>query len=175
MPARWLRRYGGIKTAMSRKDLLPGAGLALNLRQALCRASRDYVGGQNALALSMGVSADELAKRLNPADCRPIKPEWIEEILAITRDARLLDALVRSAGAVAFVPTPVPATKDALRALGDLLHEESDFVISLHKGAADGRWEAHEVAELHYHANRMVSAVLGIAAGAELSQEVSHG
>lgn len=160
---------------MSRKDLLPGAGLALNLRQALYRASRDYVGGQNALALSMGVSADELAKRLNPADCRPIKPEWIEEILAITRDTRLLDALVRPACAVAFVPTPVPATKDALRALGNVLHEESDFVISLHSGGADGVWEPHEVAQLRYHANRMISVVLGIVAGAEMLEGAIHG
>lgn len=160
---------------MSRKDLLPDAGLALNLRQALYRASRDYVGGQNALALSMGVPCDELAKRLNPTDVRPIKPEWIEEILALTHDARLLDALVRSAGAFAFVPEPVPATQDALKALGALLQEEAGFVISLHGGAADGIWEVHEVAKLRYHASRMVSAVLGIVAGAEQLGGVNHG
>ena len=58
---------------MSRRDLLPDAGPVLSLRQALYRASRDYRGGQNALALTMGVPADELAKRLNPNDSRPLK------------------------------------------------------------------------------------------------------
>lgn len=156
---------------MSRKDLLPDLGPVLSLRQALYRASRDYPGGQNALALSMGVPADELAKRLNPTDTRPIRPELIEEIIGLTRDPRLLAALMRPAGAVSFVPVPVNATRDALRALGGLLETEAEFVVSLHGGAADGRWEAHEVEALRYHANRVVSAVLGIVAGAALAME----
>lgn len=156
---------------MSRRDLLPDLGPVLNVRQALYRASRDYPGGQNALALSMGVPADELAKRLNPTDSRPIRPELIEEIISLTRDARLLAALMRPAGAVAFVPVPVVATRDALKGLGDLLEKEADFVVSLHGGAADGIWEVHEVEQLRYHANRVVSAVLGIVAGAALAME----
>ena len=84
---------------MSRRDLLPDAGPVLSLRQALYRASRDYRGGQNALALTMGVPADELAKRLNPNDSRPLKPEWIEEILTLTLDMRILDALGNAAAA----------------------------------------------------------------------------
>ena len=85
---------------MSRRDLLPDAGPVLSLRQALYRASRDYRGGQNALALTMGVPADELAKRLNPNDSRPLKPEWIEEILTLTLDMRILDALGNARGGV---------------------------------------------------------------------------
>lgn len=156
---------------MSRRDLLPDLGPVLNVRQALYRASRDYPGGQNALALSMGVSADELAKRLNPTDSRPIRPELIEEIISLTRDTRLLAALMRPAGAVAFVPAPVVATRDALKGLADLLEKEAEFVVSLHGGAADGVWEVHEVEQLRYHANRVVSAVLGIVAGAAMAME----
>lgn len=156
---------------MSRKDLLPAAGPALNVRQALYRASRDYPGGQTALALSMGVPVEDLCRRVNPVDSRTIKPEWLEEVVALTKDSRLLDALVRPAGAVAFVPQPVPATSETLLALGQLLESEAAFVRSLHEGAGDGRWEPHEVAELCFHGNQVIAAILGIVAGARQAME----
>lgn len=169
---------GALKT-MSRKDLLPAAGPVLNTRQALYRATRDAVGGQNSVALSIGMDPDELSKRLNPTNNRPMHPELIEEIVATTRDPRLLAALVRPAGAVAFVPQPVPATRDALKALGQLLEAEGRFVGSLHDGAADNVWEHHEVETLRYHANKMIAEILGIVAGAEQAMEreleVVHG
>lgn len=167
---------------MSRKDLLPGAGPVLNTRQALYRATRDAVGGQNAVALAIGVDPDELNKRVSPSSNRPIHPEFLEEVVAVTRDPRLLAALVRPAGAVAYVPTPVPATREALQALGALLQVEGEFVCSLNAGAADNCWLPHEVEALRYHANRVIGQVLGIVAGAELamlehvaSEEVAHG
>ena len=160
---------------MSRKDLLAGAGPALELKQALYRACRDYRGGQNAVALEMGVDPDALTKALSLRDPRPIRVEWIEEIVAITQDPRLLAALVRPAGAVAFKPVPVAADREALKALGTLLKAESEFVSSLHDGAADSCWEAHEVATLRFHANEMIGRILAIVAGAELAVEVAHG
>lgn len=167
---------------MSRKDLLPGAGPVLNTRQALYRATRDAEGGQLRVALDIGMDPDELSKRVNPTGNRPIHPEFLEEIVAATRDPRLLAALVRPAGAVAYVPCAVPATRQALKALGELLHAEGDFVVSLHEGAADSLWLAHEVEALRYHANKLIGQVLGIVAGAELamleavaSAEVAHG
>ncbi len=167
---------------MSRKDLLPAAGPVLNTRQALYRATRDAVGGQISVALTIGMDPDELSKRLNPSNNRPMHPELIEEIVATTRDPRLLAALVRPAGAVAYLPVPVPATRPALKALGELLHAEGEFVESLHEGAADCVWLPHEVETLRYHANKLIGQVLGIVAGAELAMleaiadgEVAHG
>jgi hypothetical protein len=164
---------------MSRLDLLPAAGPVLNLRQALYRACRDHVGGINTVALTMGVSPDALAKALSPSDLRPIRPEWVEEITAITQDPRLLASMVRPAGALAFVPQPVPATGEALASLGRLLQAEAEFVGSLNRGVADGRWEHHEVEELRFHANRVIGKILGIVAGAEQSldagSEVANG
>lgn len=164
---------------MSRLDLLPAAGPVLTLSQAPYRACRDRIGGINGVALDMGVSPDALAKALNPRDPRPIRLEWLEEIIAITQDPRLLAALVRPASALAFVPQPVPATGEALASLGRLLHAEADFVGSLHRGVADNRWERHEVEELRFHANKVIGKILGIVAGAEqaLEQnaEVAHG
>ena len=159
---------------MSRKDLLPADNVQLNVRQALYRASRDFPGGQFALALNLGISPDDLGKRVNPNDTRPIKPELIEEIIETTRDPRLLAALVRPAGAVAFVPTAVGAGDASLKSVAALLIEVSDYVSSLAGSAADDKWKAHEVAELRYHAERVIGQVLGIVAGAELAMEVEH-
>ena len=160
---------------MSRKDLLPDAGPVLSIRAALYRACRDAKGGITAVALEMGIDPDALHKTLNPNNRRPIAPECIEDILTHTQDPRLAAALVRSAGAVAFTPQPVPATKPALKALGKMLEEEGKFVGSLHAGADDGKWEAHEVADLEYHANQLISQVLGIVAGARLAMEDAEG
>lgn len=156
---------------MSRRDLLPGAGPVLSVRQALYRATRDARGGQQAVALTIGMCADELNKRVSPSGNRPIQPEFLEEIIGATRDPRLLAALVRPAGAVAYVPAPVPATREGLNALAELLHAEGDFVESLHQGAADNVWLPHEVDALRYHANRVIGQVLGIVAGAELAMQ----
>lgn len=159
---------------MSRKDLLPGAGPVLTVRQALYRATRDARGGQQAVALEIGMCADELCKRVSPANNRPIHPEFLEEIVSATRDPRLLAALVRPAGAVAFVPTPMPATNQALQALAEVARAKGDFIESLTDGLADARWERHEVEALRYHAHQLVGQLLGIVAGAELALAVDE-
>lgn len=163
---------------MSRKDLLPGVGPVLNVRQALYRAARDARGGQIGLALTIGRDPDDLNKLVSPTTHRPFHPEFLEEVVAATRDPRLLAALVRPAGALAFIPQPVPATRDALAALSELLKTESEFVGSLSEGAADGAWEAHEVERLRYQAHRLIGSILGIVAGAEQAideEAVCHG
>lgn len=160
---------------MSRKDLLPAGSVQLNVRQALYRASRDFPGGQFALALTLGISPDDLGKRVNPNDTRPIRPELIEEIVEATRDVRLLNALVRPAGALAFVPTAVSAGDASLKSVAVLLADVSAYVGSLADGSADDSWKRHEVAELRYHAEKVIAHVLGIVAGAELAVEADHG
>jgi len=164
------RRYGGFNT-VSRKDLLPDAGPVLALRQALYRACRDHRGGIAAVALDMGVDADALSKALNPNDQRAIRPEWIEDILTITRDPRLIAALVRPAGAIAFMPQPMRATNQALKALAATCRAKGDFVESMHAGSADGVWESHEIVQLKHHAAELIACILSIVAGAEQAME----
>lgn len=111
---------------MSRLDLLPGAGPVLSLRHALYRAGRDYRGGLGALAIDMHLDPatgyDALQKKLNPdEDRRWPNPDELEDIIRLTNDPRLLDALMRPAGAVWFKPVPVTATNDALQALAKLM------------------------------------------------------
>lgn len=157
---------------MSRQDLLPGAGPVLSLRHALYRAGRDHRGGIGALATDMLLDPvtgyDTLQKKLNPTEERRWpNPDELEDIIRLTNDPRLLDALNRPAGAVWFKPTPVKATRDALKAVGDLLQREGEFVGSLHDGAADNVWQAHEVVALRHHGHEVIRQVLAIIAGAE--------
>lgn len=157
---------------MSRTDLLPDAGPVLSLRQALYRAGRDYKGGLTALAHDLGMDLETLQKKLKLTEERRWPtPDELEEIIGATQDPRLLDAVNRPAGVVWFKPTPVPATQDALKAVGELLQKEGEFVGSLHSGAADNVWQPYEVALLEHHGNEVIRAVLGIMAGARAAME----
>ena len=157
---------------MSRTDLLPDAGQVLSLREALYKGGRDREGGITKLALEMLLPYDDLQKKLKlDEERRWLNPDELEEYIRLTRDPRVLDALLRPAGAVWFKPTPVPATKDALKAVGELLQKEGEFVGSLHSGAADNVWQPHEVALLEHHGNEVIRAVLGIMAGARAAME----
>lgn len=157
---------------MSRLDLLPDAGPVLSIRQALYRAGRDYRGGVTGLALDLGMDLDALQKKLKfDFEARWPTPDELEEIISATQDPRLFDALMRPAGAVWYRPIPVAATQDALKAVGELLQEEGEFVGSLHSGAADNVWQPHEVALLEHHGNEVIRAVLAIMAGARASME----
>lgn len=161
---------------MSRKDLLPDLGsVPLTVRQALYRASRDYPGGQFALAYALGVCPDDLCKRVSPKDGRPIQPELLEEIVTETRDPRLLAALVRPAGAVAFLPRPAKAEKDSMKSTAVLLNSVSEYIEAMAEAQECDRWRPHEVAALRFHAEQVIDKVLGILAGAEQALEgVDH-
>lgn len=144
----------------------------LNIRQALYRSGRDYHGGLTRLALDLAMDLDSLQKKLKlDFEGRWPTPDELEEIIGATQDPRLLDALMRPAGAVWFKPKPVAATRDALKAVGELLQKEGAFVGSLHDGAADSVWKPHEVATLKHHGHEVIRAVLGIIAGAEQAME----
>lgn len=157
---------------MSRIDLLPGAGPVLTLRQALYRAGRDYRGGITKLAFDMGLEVDTLQKKLHHNEERRWPtPDELEEIVQWTADPRLLDALVRPAGAVWYRPEPVPATNDALKAVAKLLEESGEFVGSLHDGASDNVWTPAEVLNLEQRGMDVIRQVLSIMAGARQAME----
>ncbi|CAM4005497.1 phage regulatory CII family protein [Ectopseudomonas alcaliphila] len=157
---------------MSRQDLLPGAGPVLSLRHALYRAGRDHRGGIGALAIDMlldpATGYDTLQKKLNPTEERRWpNPDELEDIIRLTQDPRLLDALMRPAGVVWFKPVAVTATNDALKAMEKLMRRQGEFVGGVHDGAADNRWQAHEVELLKHHGYEVIRKILGIIAGAE--------
>lgn len=157
---------------MSRLDLLPGAGPVLSLRHALYRAGRDHRGGIGALATDMHLDPetgyDTLQKKLNPTEERRWpNPDELEDIIRLTQDPRLLDALNRPAGVVWFKPMAVTATNDALEALAKMMQRQAEFVGSLHDGGADNRWKPDEVDALRHTGHQVIRKILGIIAGAE--------
>ncbi len=124
------------------------------------------------LAHDMVLPYEDLQKKLKlDEERRWPTPDELEDIIRLTKDPRLLDALMRPAGAVWYRPEAVNATASALKAVGDLLQREGEFVASLHKGADDNRWEPAEVADLEYHGANVIRAVLGIMAGARQAME----
>ncbi len=165
----------GAFTVMSRHDLLPDTGPVLSLRQALYRAARDFKGGVTSLAHEMCCDYDTLQKKLQVNEERRwLNPDELEDVVRLTASSVLLDALVRPAGAAWFKPVPVPATQDALKAVGHLLEETGEFVTSMHDGAADNVWTRDEVLALEARGMDVIRAVLGIMAGARQAMEGRH-
>lgn len=157
---------------MSRIDLFPRQGVVLPLRRAFYRAGRDAEGGITTAAYEMGMDVDTLQKKLNPNEERRwLSPDEIEEFLALRPDPRVLDAICRAAGVVWYRPEPVPATNEALKAVGKLLDEAGEFVSSMHDGAADNIWELHEVLHLEQRGMDVIRQVLAIMAGARQAME----
>lgn len=75
-----------------------------------------------------------------------------------------------------YRPEPVPATNDALQAVARLLEESSEFVGSLHDGAADNVWTIAEVLNLEQRGMDVIRQVLAIMAGARQAMEdAAHG
>lgn len=156
---------------MSRKDLCR--------TPVRCSASAKRSIAQGAIirrahqaGLEMMVPYEDLQKKLKlDEERRWLNPDELEDIIRLTSDPRLLAALVRPAGAVWYRPEAVNATASALKAVGDLLQREGEFVATLHKGADDNRWEPDEVADLEYHGANVIRAVLGIMAGARQAME----
>lgn len=159
---------------MSRINTLHGVGPVYSVRQALSAAGRNYDGGITRLAFEMVIDYDTLQKKLkHDEERRWLTPDELEDIIRLTADPCLLDALMRPAGAVWYRPVPVPATHEALKAVGKLLDEAGEFVSSMHDGAADNIWELHEVLRLEQRGMDVIRQVLGIMAGARQSMEDS--
>lgn len=157
---------------MSRASLLPDAPALPDLDQAIYLASRDYRGGQTALAYTVAVEPGTFQKKVSISNATHRLS--LAEFMAVaeaTDDQRIDQAYARQRGGLFFRPTPVPATNDALQALGKLLEAEGRFVSSLGYGVADNIWERHEVEDLERHGYAVIAKVLGIMAGARQAME----
>lgn len=157
---------------MSRATQLPDPVIAPDIHQAIYLASRDYKGAQTALAYTVAVDPGTFQKKVSLSNTT--HKLTLQEFLAVveaTDDQRIDDAYARQRGGLFFRPTPVPATNDALRALGKLLAAEGAFVSSLHDGVADNIWTAEEVEDLEVHGRKVIAKVLGIMAGARQAME----
>lgn len=157
---------------MSRTEQLPANVPVLPLRKAIYRAAHDYHGGVTALALDMVMDYDSLQKKVkHDFEQRWLDPDELEELIRLTGNPLLLDALMRPAGMVWYKPEAAAPTKTALLAVSKVLHETGLFVSSMHDGAADNIWDPREVQLLEKHGADVIRAVLGIMAGARDAME----
>lgn len=153
---------------MSKKLLVSNTGHVLSLRHAAYLAAREYPGGIARLAYDMGVSYEYLQKRVHINDNGyRLTLEDLEKLIELTQDGRVIASLLRPIGAIAYFPNPQKALNADLGVAADLLEAKGKFLRSLRDALKDGHFEQHEVDELKYTADEVISIVLGIAAGAQ--------
>lgn len=153
---------------MSRKLLVSNTDNVLSLRHATYLAAREYPGGIARLAFDMGVTYEYLQKRVHINDNGyRLTLEDLEKLIELTKDDRVIAAILRPIGAFACHPEPKKALSADLGVAADILEVKGKFLRSLRDALKDGRFEQHEVDELNYIAAEISSLLFGITAGAQ--------
>lgn len=153
------------------------SGPAVPLDVAVDNDCRDFRGGHKAVCAILGEPYGPFQKRLSGAyPDHHLRPDDLSRVVQLVRGPAVRAWFEQVYGVVTYEPTPVPATRDAMQALGKLLAKEGEFVASLAGGAADSRWEPAEVAKLEEHGYALIRKLLGIMAGARKEMEgCQHG
>lgn len=147
------------------------------LEAAIDDDCRGFRGGHKAVCAILDQPYGPFQKRLSSAyPEHHLHADDLARVVELVRGPAVRQWFEQVYGVVCYEPRPVPATHDALEALGELLAREAEFVASLAGGAADGRWEPHEVEALDAHGMALIAQLLGIMAGARQAMEgASHG
>lgn len=156
---------------------LQQGGPVMPLEGAIDADCRDFRGGHTAVCAILNEPYGPFQKRLSLAyPEHHLHADDLARVIELVRGPNVLRWFEQAYGVVSYTPVPVKATKGAMKALGKLLEEEGEFVVSLAGGAADGKWEPHEVAQLEEHGYALIERLLGIMAGARQAMEgVQHG
>ena len=160
-----------------------GALSILPLRQALYHACRSYPGGTAAIAAIYGRNPTTLQHKMCPTQSsHSPNPDEIEEVIATTRDPRILDSLVEAFGDAAWVDLRAllphfeagKTLPGVLQAVGATLQHQSGLTDSIARHLADdGRIDPVELAECKVHLRRTQGALLALEQ--MLEQEARHG
>jgi hypothetical protein len=153
------------------------SGPAVPLDVAIDTDCREFRGGHKAVCAMLGEPYGPFQKRLSGAyPDHHLHSDDVARVVELVRGRAVLAWFEQVYGVVSYQPVPVPATRDAMQALGKLLAKEGEFVASLAGGAADGKWVRAEVAELEEHGYALIGKLLGIMSGARKEMEGSaHG
>jgi hypothetical protein len=131
---------------------------------AVYHAVHSYKGGLPVVAAMMGntPSLDTLRKKLDPdQNTHHLRFDEAVEILRITKDARILDAIGAEVGAVWFDPEAVPAEPadlDVLHCGTSLMDRSVRLISELETALRDGEIDATERARLDQHIMRLNQA-----------------
>lgn len=153
----------------------------LTLPQALNRAAHDYPGGATAIAAVDGANPTTLNHKLsltNTTHTPSIRD--LEMILDLTRDRRIVDAILHPIGYVGIDVSDLRETdspRALLQGISEMLIQEGELTQHLSKSLDDDRLDAYELAEFELLAERLVQAVfrLGAAVRKKHREGVDHG
>lgn len=153
----------------------------LTLPQALNRAAHDYPGGATAIAAVDGANPTTLNHKLsltNTTHTPSIRD--LEMILDLTRDRRIVDAILHPIGYVGIDVSDLRETdspRALLQGISEMLTQEGELTQHLSKSLDDDRLDAYELAEFELLAERLVQAVfrLGAAVRKKHREGVDHG
>ncbi len=156
------RRFGSLERA--RRTLL-------TLPQALYHVCHEYPGGATAIAAVDGnVNATTLNHKLSLTNANPKHKPNIDElqlILNLTRDPRIVDALLSPIGWVGIDVSGLRDTdtpKALLASLSELLSREGDMTKHLSRSLDDDKVTADELAEFELLTERLVQAAFLLSA-----------
>ncbi|CAM3850916.1 phage regulatory CII family protein [Ectopseudomonas alcaliphila] len=150
----------------------------LTLPQALHHAARDYPGGATAIAAVDGaISASTLNHKLSLTGTNPnhrVNIDELQLILDLTRDPRIVDALLNPIGWVGVDVSELSETdspQSLLTGITGLLRSENDLSAQLAKALADDHLDDDELAQFELLAVRMLQAVFKLRAVVRLKHE----
>lgn len=156
----------------------------LSLKQACYHAVQDYPGGATAIAAVDGnINATTLSHKLSLTGTNPkhkLNVDELQLILDLTRDSRIVDALLSPIGWVGIDVSELSDTDteaSLLTAISQMLSDESRVTMHLSKSLADGRLDDGELDEFELLALRLVQAVYKLRAVVRQrhADDVGHG
>lgn len=132
----------------------------MNILDAFYRSVHDAVGGCEALAIRLGMSAQILRNKANPNNTtNRVLLEDVDQVMGITGDARVLHALAANHGYVCVkIDSDTPASDLAvLELVVQVMAGHGNVGDEVLRTLADGRIELHEIRAVEaavYRANQ---------------------
>ena len=140
----------------------------LTLPQALHHAAHDYPGGATAIAAVEGHSPTTFNHKLSLTNTTHTPNiNDMELVLDLTRDPRIIDAILHPIGWVGIDVSDLRETdtpQALLSGIGSMLSREGDLVSQLTKALSDNRLDCDELAEFELLAGRLVQSVFKLSA-----------
>lgn len=156
----------------------------LTLPQALHHAARSYPGGATAIAAVDGdISPSTLNHKLSLTGANPkhrVNIDELQLILDLTRDRRIVDALLHPIGWVGIDVSELSETdtpQSLIAGIGELLSREGELSTHVSKSLDDGEIDDDELAEFELLAERTVQAVYKLRAALRKKhrEDMAHG
>jgi hypothetical protein len=138
----------------------------MNILDAFYRTVHDAVGGCEALAVRLGMSAQILRNKANPNNAanKPLL-EDADQVMGLTGDMRILHALASKHGHICVrIDSDVPASDLAvLEVVVQVMGSHGDVGREVYRSLEDSRIEPYEIAAVEakvYEANRAMQQLL---------------